>query len=328
MAATRAGSPGGWSATDGPGSACRGLGGQGGGLVGLALTAELLAGAGVPSATWLATALAVPALGPRTGVAAFEGEHAALLSPADAIPGAGPRLTTDGEGRLRGTVPRVLAGDLAARFVAVAGGPGGSLCLRLVPAGAGVQAQTRRMLDRGRPVADVAAARHPGRSMPTPGVPGRLRRACRRTGSRTRWERWRGCSTWPSSTASSATSSACRSARSGDQARRRDVLVEVEAARSAVYFAAASVDSRRPQSALHAAAVKAQVTACGARVTDSALTPRRDQPPGSTTCTCSTSGPSSTSTSTAPLRRGTAHRRRAQADPSSLWSVHLILSYQ
>ena len=97
-----------------------------------------------------------PRSAPRTGVAAFEGEHAALLSPADAIPGAGPRLTIDGEGRLHGTVPRVLAGDLAARFVAVADGPGGSPCLRLAPAGAGVRAQTRRMLDRSRPVADVA----------------------------------------------------------------------------------------------------------------------------------------------------------------------------
>jgi alkylation response protein AidB-like acyl-CoA dehydrogenase len=50
------------------------------------------------------------------------------------------------------------------------------------------------------------------------------------------------------------------------------ILVEVEAARSAVYFAAASVDGGGPQSPLHAAAVKAQVTAAGARVADSALT--------------------------------------------------------
>src|SRR5260370_11247117 len=65
-------------------------GGQGGGLVELALTAELLAGASAPSATWLATALAVPAPGSGTGVAAFEGEHAAVPSPAEALPGAGP----------------------------------------------------------------------------------------------------------------------------------------------------------------------------------------------------------------------------------------------
>ena len=50
------------------------------------------------------------------------------------------------------------------------------------------------------------------------------------------------------------------------------MLVEVEAARSAVYFAAASVDAEGPQSELHAAAVKAQVTAAGSRVADSALT--------------------------------------------------------
>src|ERR1700758_1870625 len=141
------------------------LGGQGGGLVELALTAELLAGASVPSATWLATALAVPALGSGTGAAAFKGEHAALLSRADAIPGAGPRLTMDGEGRLHGRVPRVLAGDMAAWFVAAADGPGGSPRLRLVPASAGVQTQSRRLTDRSRSVADVVIEGAPSRPL-------------------------------------------------------------------------------------------------------------------------------------------------------------------
>src|SRR6202021_4112166 len=50
------------------------------------------------------------------------------------------------------------------------------------------------------------------------------------------------------------------------------MLVGVEAARSAVYFGAASVGADGPQSLLHAAAVKAQVTAAGARVADNALT--------------------------------------------------------
>jgi alkylation response protein AidB-like acyl-CoA dehydrogenase len=50
------------------------------------------------------------------------------------------------------------------------------------------------------------------------------------------------------------------------------VEVGIEAARSAVHFAAASVDAGDPQSLLHAAAVKAQVTAEGARAADSALT--------------------------------------------------------
>jgi alkylation response protein AidB-like acyl-CoA dehydrogenase len=50
------------------------------------------------------------------------------------------------------------------------------------------------------------------------------------------------------------------------------ILVGGEAARSAVYFAAASVDAGGPDAFLHAAAVKAQVTAEGARTADSALT--------------------------------------------------------
>jgi alkylation response protein AidB-like acyl-CoA dehydrogenase len=50
------------------------------------------------------------------------------------------------------------------------------------------------------------------------------------------------------------------------------ILVDVEAARSVVYFAAASVDDRGPLSALHAAAAKAQVTAAGTRTGDAALT--------------------------------------------------------
>jgi alkylation response protein AidB-like acyl-CoA dehydrogenase len=50
------------------------------------------------------------------------------------------------------------------------------------------------------------------------------------------------------------------------------IEVGVEAGRSAVYFAAASVEAGLPECSLHAAAVKAQVTAEGARAADTALT--------------------------------------------------------
>jgi alkylation response protein AidB-like acyl-CoA dehydrogenase len=50
------------------------------------------------------------------------------------------------------------------------------------------------------------------------------------------------------------------------------MLVGVEAGRSGIYLAAASVDAHDPERALHAAAVKAQVTAEGARAADTALT--------------------------------------------------------
>jgi alkylation response protein AidB-like acyl-CoA dehydrogenase len=50
------------------------------------------------------------------------------------------------------------------------------------------------------------------------------------------------------------------------------MLVAVEAARSIVYFAAASVGDGLPDAHLHAAAAKAQVTAEAAHLADTALT--------------------------------------------------------
>jgi alkylation response protein AidB-like acyl-CoA dehydrogenase len=50
------------------------------------------------------------------------------------------------------------------------------------------------------------------------------------------------------------------------------ILVGVEAARSVVYYAAASVEAGHEQRLMHAAAAKAQVTAEGVRAADSALT--------------------------------------------------------
>jgi alkylation response protein AidB-like acyl-CoA dehydrogenase len=50
------------------------------------------------------------------------------------------------------------------------------------------------------------------------------------------------------------------------------ILVGVEAARSGVYLAAAALAERDAEASLHAAAVKAQVTAEGSRAADSALT--------------------------------------------------------
>jgi alkylation response protein AidB-like acyl-CoA dehydrogenase len=50
------------------------------------------------------------------------------------------------------------------------------------------------------------------------------------------------------------------------------MLVQVESARSIVYFAAASVQAGHPEAHLHAAAAKAQVTAGAAEAADTALT--------------------------------------------------------
>src|SRR5258708_3975234 len=152
---------------------------------------------------------------------------------------------------------------------------GGGRCVRLRGAGAGWGAQPRRLLDRSRSVADVVIEGAPS---------GPLDVDAR--------EFLAGCA------ARAAVLVAADSL--GAMARMLDlavtyskqrhqfgvpigsfqavkhaapsILVAVEAAPSAVVFAAASVDAGGPQSALHAAAVKAQVTAAGARVADSALT--------------------------------------------------------
>jgi alkylation response protein AidB-like acyl-CoA dehydrogenase len=252
------------------------LGGQGGGLVELALTAEELARAAVPSAGWLATVLAVPvlALAGHRDIAelALAGRTAAYLMPAECVPDEAPPLSVDETGAISGSVPRVLAGGTAVRFVVPVGRE-----LRLVEAGApGVTRTGRKLLDRSRSVADVRLDRAPSRRLELADPAEVLRQASARAAVLV------------------AADSLGASGRMLDLAvaysKQRHqfgvpigsfqavkhaaamILVGVEAARSAVYFAAASVDAGGPDAFLHAAAVKAQVTAEGARSADSALT--------------------------------------------------------
>ena len=252
------------------------LGGQGGGLVELALTAEELARVAAPSAGWLATVLAVPALalaGHRDlAELALAGETAAYLMSAECVPDEAPPLSVDETGAISGSVPRVLAGDTAVRFVVPAGQE-----LRLVEAGAPEVTRTgRKLLDRSRSVADVTLDRSPSRRLELADPAEVLRQASARAAVLV------------------AADSLGASGRMLDLAvaysKQRHqfgvpigsfqavkhaaamILVGVEAARSAVYFAAASVDAGGPDAFLHAAAIKAQVTAEGARTADSALT--------------------------------------------------------
>ena len=275
------------------------LGGQGGGLVELALTAEELARAAAPSAGWLATVLAVPALalaGHRDiAELTLAGETAAYLVPAESVPDEAPRLSVDEAGAISGSVPRVLAGGTAARFVVptvpagtresmpsrtAEGAPRAAVDgreLRLVEAGVPEITRTsRKLLDRSRSVADVSLDRAPSRRLELADPAEVLRQAAARAAVLV------------------AADSLGASGRMLDLAvayskQRRQfgvpigsfqavkhaaamILVGVEAARSAVYFAATSVDAGDPEALLHAAAVKAQVTAEGSRTAESALT--------------------------------------------------------
>jgi alkylation response protein AidB-like acyl-CoA dehydrogenase len=252
------------------------IGGQGGGLVELVLTAEELARVAAPSAAWLATVLALPALAGRAELveAVLGGEHVALLVPAEAVPDELPALDLGPDGTITGSVPRVLAGDVA-RHLVVAVADGEKRELRLVTVGPETGVTPRRLLDRSRSVADIALDSAPSEPLDVD-AEAVLREAAARA------------AVLVAGDSLGATERMLDLAVEYSKQRHQfgvpigsfqavkhaaaTILVGVEAARSVVYFAAASVDAGAPQSAMHAAAAKAQVTAEGSRAADSALT--------------------------------------------------------
>jgi alkylation response protein AidB-like acyl-CoA dehydrogenase len=221
--------------------------------------------------------LAVPALAGQPGLAdaALAGETAAFLISAEAMPDQAVPLVADAAGALTGTVPRVLAGDTAAWFV-VPVREGNAPELRLVDAAAkGVTRTRRHLLDRSRSAADVSLDRVPSARLAADAAPVLTRAAAR-------------AAVLVAADSLGATERMLELAVEYSKQRRQfgvpigsfqavkhaaaTIEVGIEAARSAVYFAAASVDAGDPQSLLHAAAVKAQVTAEGARAAESTLT--------------------------------------------------------
>jgi alkylation response protein AidB-like acyl-CoA dehydrogenase len=243
----------------------------------LALTSEAFGRFAVPSSAWLATVLALPFVtsAPEVAAAAIEGESLALVVPAEQPPDHAPALQLSADGRVTGKVPRVLGADRAVRFVVCAENAG-SRELRLVESVSdGVLVTPQQLLDRSRTVADVEFAGAVSASLRGDPVELLATAAAR-------------------AAVLVAADSLGASSRMLDLAveyslQRQQfgvpigsfqavkhaaatVLVGVEAARSIVYFAAASVDARDDEHALHAAAAKAQVTGEGVKAADSALT--------------------------------------------------------
>jgi alkylation response protein AidB-like acyl-CoA dehydrogenase len=254
------------------------LGGQGGGLVELSLTAEELGRSGAPSAAWLATVLAMPALEGRADVAkaAITGGHAALLLPADDVPDEPAGLVAvDPDGRLTGTIPRVLGADRASLLVAAVA-DGDALELRLVESGAeGVTVTPRPLLDRSRSVADVRLDGAPSVALEVDAVASLSRAADL-------------AAVLVAADALGAMERVMELAVEYSGQRHQfgvpigsfqavkhaaaSILVDVEAGRSGIYYAAASVEAGAHECALHAAAVKAQVTAAAVHAADTGLT--------------------------------------------------------
>lgn len=253
------------------------LGGQGGRLLELALAAEELGRAAVPSGAWLASVLTIPALEAAPDIASSvleDGQFAAFVAEAGR-PLDRPRgLEFDGSA-LHGAVPSVL-GAGSARWLLAPAQVADGLALFLVDANAdGIVLSDRRLLDRTRDAADVrlegVAARRLDVDASAVLVDAALRAAvlvaADSLGAAGR--------VLDLAVAYSLQRKQFGVPIGSFQAVKHaaaTMLVSVESSRSIAYFAAASVDRGGDESTLHAATAKAQVTAASKDAVDSALT--------------------------------------------------------
>jgi alkylation response protein AidB-like acyl-CoA dehydrogenase len=270
-------------------------GGQGGGLLELALAAEQLGRHAAPSAAWLASVLAVPALADRPELAAAslgEGEFAVLAVDADrpvdaAVPVRAGSVRAE-DGVLRGAVARVLGADRAHRFIVPARTADGVGLFAVDAADAVVTA--RPLLDRSRSVADVTLDGASGRRIEADTTEADTTEADTIEADLDAVLGWAALRAAVLVAADSLGAAERMLDLAVEYSKQRHqfgapigsfqavkhaaatMLVAIESARSIVYFAAASVDDRHPDATLHAAAAKAQVCASAEQVADSALT--------------------------------------------------------
>lgn len=257
------------------------VGGQGGGILELALTARELGRTAAPSSHWLARAVADAALAeePTLAQAALEGgELTTLAVRCDRIPA--PSGLQWRDGRVTGAVPNVLAAEQAHRFLVPVRLPEGDIGLAVVERDTGdsgeVRIRAHDLLDRSRSAADVTFDSAPARLAQCGDAATTLTAVAHRAAVLV---------------AADALGAAERMlAMSVDYAKQRSqfgrpiasfqavkhaaaqMLVTVEAGYSVALFAAASLQDGAPDSGLHAAAAKAQVTAGAVGLADSALT--------------------------------------------------------
>ncbi|SPM34826.1 Acyl-CoA dehydrogenase related to the alkylation response protein AidB [Mycobacterium rhizamassiliense] len=256
------------------------LGGQGGGLLELALTARELGRVAAPSARWLARAVATDALAgePALTQAALEGSELTVAAVrSDRIPAVHIEVQCR-DGRLSGQVPCVVAANEGDHFLVPASTPEGATLLCIVERHAdGVDVRPRALLDRSRAVGDVLFDSAVGRPVDLDedtkaALTGLADRAAvlvaadavgaaeRMLDMTVEYAKQRKQFGRPIA-AFQAVKHACA-----------QMLVTIEAGQSIALFAAASLQHRGPEASLHAAAAKAQVTAHCAELADSALT--------------------------------------------------------
>jgi alkylation response protein AidB-like acyl-CoA dehydrogenase len=263
----------GWSAVGSPEE----LGGQGGGLVELALAAEELGRAAAPSSAWMGSVLAVPGLADSPDAAKAllaDGVTTVLAVPSGAVPVVRPQVSDDGAG-LTGSVGSVLGADRARRLLVPVQQPNGTALVLVDVGSARVEVRPQVLTDRTRTTGDIAFRGATGTPVAAD-VDAVLDQVALRAAVLT------------SADALGATERMLEMAVEYAKQRHQfgvpigsfqavkhaaaQMLVQVESARSIVYFAAASVQAGHPEAHLHAAAAKAQVTAGAAEAADMALT--------------------------------------------------------
>jgi len=253
------------------------LGGQGGGLLEIALTARELGRAAAPSAGWLQSAIVVPALSSEPALvraATESGDVTALAVRADRIPAAVTSVLCS-DGRLRGRIPCVL-GAAPSRRLLVPLADGQATSLWLVDGGAdGVGVHPRPLLDRSRDVADVVLDDVAARRLDIDATAALGEIATR-------------AAILVAADALGASERMLQLAVDYSKQRQQfgrpigsfqavkhaaaQMLVTVESSLSIVCYAAQSAEEGLPERATHAAVAKAQVTRGGAEIADSALT--------------------------------------------------------
>src|ERR1700683_1097460 len=143
------------------------LGGQGGGLLELALTARELGRAVAPSASWLQSAIVLPALSDEPELvraAAESGDVTALAVRADRIPAAVTSVQSCDSG-LRGRIPCVLGAARSRRLLVPIADAETTSWWLVDSADAGVGIHPRSLLDRSRDVADIVLDDATGRRL-------------------------------------------------------------------------------------------------------------------------------------------------------------------
>jgi alkylation response protein AidB-like acyl-CoA dehydrogenase len=253
------------------------LGGQGGGLLELALTAREVGRAAAPSSGWLQSAIVLPALADEPALmraATESGEITALAVRADRIPVAVPSVQSRDD-RLNGRIPCVLGAARSRQFL-VPVADGGATSLWLVESAAeGVGVHPRPLLDRSRDAADVVLDGVTARRLDTDAIAALGEIATR-------------AAVLVAADALGAAERMLQLAVDYSKQRQQfgqpigsfqavkhaaaQMLVAVESSLSIVCYAAQSAQEGLPERATHAAVAKAQVTRGAAEIADSALT--------------------------------------------------------